>query len=128
MLISLSSLVDDLPPTNNICTLVMSLAKMSRYACTDAVWSDQCAGIADSMVVPGADLTADGGTRPVGKVIAVSGDTALVLVRLKAALQAAGGQSSLFVSGSTANILPRCPSWWPEQWRSEAAELSSART
>lgn len=79
------------------------------------------------MIVPGADLTADGSTRSVGKIIAASQDVVLVLVRLKAALLAAGGQSSLYVAGTNAVLRPECPSWWPESWRAEATELSSAR-
>lgn len=82
----------------------------------------------DALIVPGAELTADGQARSVGKIIAVNGDVALVLVRLKAALQAAGGQAVLFVAGTTAAVKPYCPDWWPEHWKESAAEISSART
>lgn len=81
---------------------------------------------AGAMVTPGADILEDGSTRSVGKVIAVCKDVALVLVRLKAALQAAGNKSTLLVAGSNAAVSPYIPDWWPEEWRKDAASLSSA--
>ena len=82
---------------------------------------------ADAFLTPGADIIQDGSTRSVGKIVAVCDDVALVLVRLKAALQSAGGETPLLVAGSNTIVKPWFPPWWPEDWKVEAAQLSAAR-
>lgn len=83
--------------------------------------------LAGTLVVAGANLMQDGSTRSVGRVIAVCRDTVLVLVQLKAALQAAAGHSMLLVAGSNTVLQPWCPPWWPTAWKEHAANLSAAR-
>ncbi|KAK9838628.1 hypothetical protein WJX74_000189 [Apatococcus lobatus] len=66
----------------------------------------------------GAELTASGEKKPVGKVIAMAERFGVAHVRLAPALAAADAAEGRLQSGDS-SIRPFRPDWWPEQWGKE---------
>ena len=67
----------------------------------------------------GAELTASGEKKPVGKVQAVAERFGVAHVRLAPALAAAEAGSQLQAADSDASATPFRPDWWPEKWGKE---------
>ena len=71
----------------------------------------------------GAQVTAEGAKRPVGKVTAAAeqGESGLAVLRLDSAAAAIEGSTELLVGGGL-RVVPRVPAWWPAEWMAAAAD------
>ena len=65
-----------------------------------------------------ADIVDQASAKKVGKVISVDRErgTVLALLRIKPALHAIAGQTTLQVAGSTVVVQPWIPTWWQSDW------------